>query len=882
MNRFKSFYFYILLIGLFSILLLSTTIQAQSKGSINGIEISLEKLRTGCYGRLYRARGVVYEVLGVASLRPAANATVNARLGGETVKFVTDVHGVFEIKLQIPEESEIEQLTELELEIKKGRHNREYSFSVSLVSPLKATVKTDRVRYEPGETVHFWSRIDDVLTGRPLAGIPVVITSSTGDRRETVTSKGGIAAANFVLSKDTSYGEEFVSVSAEGRELQSTKFNIRKHSTSNLLVRVKTTPEIVGPGEKAVVEVTVRSITGMPLRSAEVNINVLKKSMTGLTDISGKVIFNINTPNVPKSSDQYVHIAVEVQHPGYNRKNFSASFQMRVPNLNKVDNVSFYVDILAPLHGIVPNVNDRLIASVNTNDGKPPKKGTIVEFRGAAFKGGVAEATIDAYGLAEVPVHLTREAYAMYAGDECFSQTATTIEARVKGRSESESTRLCVPVLENVLVLPFVPKPAVELEESFEVAVERRPEAVTLPVNLELICSEHAGPVDSAIASPSIKTVRLKAPKNRLGVCNVLARPMLDLDKSSTFGQGVSCPILVKPSRASFPSLKFDKEQYNVKEKASLTISTPKGAPQSFAAVAVRDLARHAGEISFAEYFMNSEFQQRVLQADTNEANLILRSALLKYAVIDKNNYADGEEAILGPEMEIDALRLAETFRNTTVGQWMLAVEDFLFQSLASETLEDIVVGLGKYRRFKKDALNFVLENSGDEEAATLGEGMVTVNMLTDFDPSFCFENVAKRVARKRLVGLLQMLSAMFNPTENDETRSLVQSAVPPERKLSEMVRRGILSTADLRDPWGGSFVIRKTKKKPRFLLSADLEGYELLSPGPDGIMGTNDDIRDPWDRVIPEGTVYARVSGEDRLMARLAAISPERQCLKI
>jgi hypothetical protein len=51
--------------------------------------------------------------------------------------------------------------------------------------------------------------------------------------------------------------------------------------------------------------------------------------------------------------------------------------------------------------------------------------------------------------------------------------------------------------------------------------------------------------------------------------------------------------------------------------------------------------------------------------------------------------------------------------------------------------------------------------------------------------------------------------------------------------------------------------------------------GLELLSPGPDGNLGTADDVRDPFARVVPAGTPYAVASGEDALMAALSRSTP-------
>ena len=42
------------------------------------------------------------------------------------------------------------------------------------------------------------------------------------------------------------------------------------------------------------------------------------------------------------------------------------------------------------------------------------------------------------------------------------------------------------------------------------------------------------------------------------------------------------------------------------------------------------------------------------------------------------------------------------------------------------------------------------------------------------------------------------------------------------------------------------------------------LNGFELHSPGPDGKVGTADDVRDPFERVLRSGSPYAKAVEED------------------
>jgi hypothetical protein len=862
----------------FLALMFCEKLSAEEKRTVTGLDISLESLSTGYFDRPYRATGTVYEVIGIAGLRPVQNASVRARLGGKWMKFTTNERGVFVINLLVLKEATfdliINESPKLELEVQKGRFKREYAFPVSLQSPLQVVAKTDRKLYEPGETVHFWSRIDDAVTGRPLFGIPVVITTDRErQRRETVTSASGVAAFDFKLNSNAESGTGSVSIEVENRVTARVDFLVDNRATTDLMVAVRATPETAGQGEPVTIEVEVRSVRGTPMRVADVSVEVSSQKLQGKTDANGNAIFNIMAPVYSADSEGLVKIGGTARHAGCRASDFSGSFRVRPPS-------SYNINVLIPRGGLVPEVNDRLIVSVETAEGAPAKAGTTVELRGSAFKGKPIKTSVDRHGFASVPVRLSRGDYAMHAAGDCASRPAATIEVIAKGEGMAQkSESLCVPILESALALPFVQKPAVGPGEPIEVTLQRRPEAAGLPVTVELFCGEVAGPVDTKVAAPSSNTVHLTAPKERLGLCTVSARPMLDVNNSPSFGLGVSEPVLVLPSLPSFPELTLDSEMYSVKGRALLTIHSAPNAPKSWVAVAARDLAQHQGEVPFDEYFMNRELSQAVLDPSTPDADLLVRAAMISYASMEANEYESEAGEVSGPKMEYDAARLAIPLRNDAAGRWMVAVEHLLATSLNSGTVEQITTGKGASRKFRADAVDLALKREADEnseeEALTLANSKVTTDMLTELDPSFAFEAVARRVARNRLVHLMSVLASDLNPEENDQTRPLGRSAVPPERRLSDMVRRSVLSPTDLHDPWGNTFLLRKTGRSPRFVFSSDLEGYELLSPGPDGAVGTDDDVRDPWDRAVLEGTLYARVSGEDRLMAELSAISP-------
>ena len=83
-------------------------------------------------------------------------------------------------------------------------------------------------------------------------------------------------------------------------------------------------------------------------------------------------------------------------------------------------------------------------------------------------------------------------------------------------------------------------------------------------------------------------------------------------------------------------------------------------------------------------------------------------------------------------------------------------------------------------------------------------------------------DRVARRVARKGLVRLLAALAQFIDP--GGDRRSPV-AGDPPDRWLSRMVQRGAITAGDLRDPWGGGFILRRSSSSRRALSLSVLAG---------------------------------------------------------
>jgi hypothetical protein len=133
---------------------------------------------------------------------------------------------------------------------------------------------------------------------------------------------------------------------------------------------------------------------------------------------------------------------------------------------------------------------------------------------------------------------------------------------------------------------------------------------------------------------------------------------------------------------------------------------------------------------------------------------------------------------------------------------------------------------------------------------------------LLAVDSQVTFDNVARRVTRLKLFRVLAAVRAVKHDKQLDDDEPIWKD---PNALLRRMVRDGTLEQAALLDPWGGTLQFVTGNAGLPFI--SVVRGFTLASPGPDGVLGTGDDLKDPFARVVKSGTPYANAMKEDELV---------------
>lgn len=889
-----------------------------AQGARSGYELALHGAVVGELGHELALQGVAYVVDGLASLRAtkglAIDATITARKrrgkgkGREVVtrgKAVADGSGRFLLGVPMPQRALAAPRLELTVH-RPGQPGRTFEFGITASLPHHLDLLTDRQRFEPGETVRVWVRATMVRGGATVSGSGVRVTmldesgqpAGEGTLR---TSAAGVAAIDFPIPESASDGSwRVVATAIEGglADAAERSITVTRRTVERIQATVEIDQELLRPGETLSGRVIVRTPSGSAVRRARVELDRGDDDPLILeTNAEGVAAFRTPAPTFLSGEVSRATLVARVVHAAHGTIRASASYT--------ISRVSWMVEATPSAGGLVPEVDTELFLSVNDPRGRPIAAGTKVKVRSVGLPNGLAEVTTDSRGLAVVSLELPRGSAAQRRSGPCQGDVATTVEVEVLAE-QPITARLCVPVAAKALVLPRATQPLASPGDDVVVTIQRRPVVRNRPVLVEAIWSGRA--VAWAWAEAREDRVTLHLPDRLQGVVELRARPSwpsdrqrpLDQPGATALGVGASTAILVRPTDAFSLTIAPERELYRVREQASVQLRASQPPGQGWIALLVRDEAAHGGEGSWDLNWIRQELQEALSRSSEPEGELFLRVSLASLVSPDTPQ-TEPPPLIIPPWASSCSTGAYQPHRVLSTGVLRDPVarrEELLRRGLAPimSGIERVVAAMGASERSREGVVrsaggkrltfhpqviaNLVAARRlSRDQARTLGGEPLTVAMITGADSSFTFDAVARRVARARLVRLLNGLAQLADP--DNPAASRASSNDPPERWLSVLVQLGMIEAEALVDPWGRPFTFRAiTGREPAVVVSERALRFELASPGPDGVLGTADDIRDPFERVVPRGTPYAVGSGEDALMEQLSRLATGNRVL--
>lgn len=877
-----------------------------------GYELALSGATSGERGGALRLSGIAYEVHGLSELRASAGLEIEVAITAwrrdgsgrdriETARTRSGEGGRFEIVITVPAVDLSSPLLEISI-ARAQRPGRTFRFGLAQLASRDLDVLSDRMRYEPGETVHAWSLLRRTRGRAPIAGSALRLQlldprGAPAAEAHASTGQSGAVSADLVIPPGADPGSWTLVVSGEDVQQAQRSILVVQRTVERLDVRVTLDHELLEPGATVRGRVQVSTPSGSPVRGATVLVSLGDPSATALelvTDELGVARIDGHAPSFLSGDVATMTVIARVTHAAYGTLAASATYTMA--------RTRWLVTATPEAGGIVPELDTELFLSVADPRGQPIAAGTELEVRGLGLRGGRASASTDAHGIAQVTVRLPRGAAARMQGGACSNDPSTSFEVEVSA-SPPIVARICVRVAIDAQLLARARAPIVAPGAPLEIEVQRRPEASGRPVLLELLDGGRAlafGWIDASARAGSIAI-----PSDVQGTLRVRARAVAPADASrpidrpgATFvGKGSIGGVIVRPGDAFALDLSPDRELHRVRERAEIVAHASIAPDGGWLTLVARDEAAHGGERDYAREWIAAELRDAIRGAIDPAHDRFVRSAIASGLPIDtgvseppplvREPWDSGGSVWvpahgIGGGVPRDPIAAREELRRRGVRAAMVTIERVVSRLGAASDPEraQFTRASGRSVAFRPDLIEQLIRSGelAEGNARTLGGQRMTVAMLTELDPSFTFDRVARRVARARLVRLMSALAAFASP--DDPAAARASSAQPPDRWLARMVQLGMIEAEALIDPWGRPFEFRRVSGRPAFVISERAIDFELSSPGPDGALGNADDVKSPFERVVPERTPYAVASGEDALIEQLSRLAPGQRVL--
>lgn len=857
------------------------------RGDVTGLEMTIE-------GTLHAVRGgelswfvTVYEVMHRRDLRPAPGVTLRVTAsfseGPSLFEAQTDADGRAVLTVAIPDDLDFSPTLVVEAVSPRGIR-RTFDASIEIAPSTRVELFLDRDVAPPSGSVLAFGRVLDGQDGHVVPGAEVTVGVRTPSGaalsgvRDVVTDARGVFSTELSLP-DHVMDAQVVASTEDGSATHAV--SIATISRVALWVRASPARPVVAPGEAVVVDVEIRDDAGVLVPDARIDWSdapTPEDEPPIRTDGSGhaRLTWNIDRLAVPSGEWADQGRELRVVHPAHGTATGVASVRVapRGP----------FVTWAVEGGALGPGLAGRVLVRLTEADGSAVAS-REVRLSGARFARSV-EARTDEEGVAVFEVTAAASAATRDGDDEdslvgCVGPTAVAARLEILGASATDRA-ICLPLDPDATLAV---RGHVGASGTIDVSVERRSDVASRPVVITALASREGAwtPIARTTLSASARTASLTITSATGEAIWVRARPVVGQGQEV---RGGSTLVWSAPdARASSWTGGFEASE----AQATLGAS---GGPSSSGLVAVDPSNGARLEASFVAAlgplgaaigrwhgaaFVDAVAASHVPSDDTAPA--VLRDGNIEPLPLP-------DEAV-GLGLLRDPWRTRARFVRGRLGSLMRAVETYV-DAHVSSSLDEVAVAEGAGHRFNHEVLEAALEESGlgDERAAALDGEPLDIDALTALDPAFTFDHVAERITRARLFRMLGFLRDLVRERELDMpwARRGDPSAYPLSLlEADDVPWHGdvIPERAHLFDAWGHPFVLVPVRGAPRFTFLQPVSGYELTSAGPDGRIGTRDDVLDPFARVLPSGGVYAEAVGEDELVARLSSVELGRATLE-
>ena len=758
----------------------------------------------------------------------------------------------------------------LEVAVRSPLGNATHATSINIYPGGRIMLTMDKKLYQPSQVIHIRALALRSMDLKPVARRPIKIQIK--DPKDNVvfvqsqkTSRFGITSVDWQLADEINLGKYTIEAWAEGSGQggrSSQTVEVKRYVLPKFKVALETDRSFYRPGEMVHGTVRARYFFGKPVASAEVALDVRSRLHGPVvihrippckTDKDGRCTFQLALP------------AAGARYPGTGEVRILAKVRDTANHLEQGDlsvpltSRPFRLSLVPENSHLVPGVFNRVHLIAGYPDGRPASKARVRLWAGKrTWQGRTDDLGVATFSL--IPgKNRSRCAGQSSDGDPATGSGGMALRASITdGLGQRGATDRCIPVARAgaVLVRPVrslvSPGQAVEMKV---LAAPARSFARRGQVYVDVVKAGQTLATYTAFTRRGKATAKFFPDPSLFGLLELRGYRI----SRSGARQGTSRMVYVDhPGRLKIKA-SADKAVYRPGERAHLKFQvidsrTGDGVQAALGLLALdeavvamggmqdntpklfftlasqargqgQDLSAHPGGRPLSHWVIShKEDQQRRARAAT-----VLLAALHPAAssLWETNPWKEREQAWdrLAPRL-------------------IRSVKDFM---------TDHSVGRRTSRgwRFVPNLLpRMVLAKAiPPEQLRDPWQRIVRPWHLRGADRSFAFDPLARALAPQKLEDIYTALSAVWDKLAlpRERMRKLKRKKWPlilTPHLLARLVEMGQLKPADIIDPWGKPFRVRKI---PRLFINPYYSGlvsrYHIHSAGPDRTFGTKDDI---------------------------------------
>ena len=838
---------------------------------------------------------VQIEVVGYPTavvMKPLAGATVEATWDPETlglgadpappVRAVADAAG--RVHLEVPVPPGKQAALTLLIEARSGEHRRTRSVSVQRVQPHRVGLHVPDPQVVPGSTISSWVRVQSAITGEPMPRTPVTLELMEGGTSRftarVTTDLAGMAMIRVPIPRTeepwwtwdlraTTFGIDGEAAGSAGATL-----SLREETPGTPRMSASWATAAVRTGDKVAFVVRIRdasedAVVALPVRTwigpkgtrpPKDTREWEKVSTQTLTNVRGEVEGSTIAPTTVATGGTTIRLVARARVDG-NDLEQEVSVSVGMPSSS--------AELFPEASSIVPGIEQHMLLRVQDARSRPVSATFNVEGDGLR-----ARVTTDKFGEADITWAAPYDLGARRDVGPCSGGVAAAVVVRPEGEVPALAPRrgpfeLCVKVDREAAGLVRADTTLARAGERARVRVLTAPAAGARQVKgpWSVVLSSWDGAESAgAWVEDGAEGAEIKLPPGASGLWSISA--------VSPGRKGISREaagvVLVTPT--TLPQLVARIAGGRaapgdaVEVEADLTDGHGRALPGSVSAIVI-DL-HGGGSLGGLDQLDTRNRLCSAVEQGGFEAASGSPDERCKGLIEGDPSLEGARRGMLGGRLTApiaadadpgkEGEPLVEAFR-----QVVRSLEGAVFEATESaDRLREARRKGPKGWAFNAELMELVTSEM-DPAPQTPGGEPLTLADLVAVDPQVSFDNVARRVTRLKLFRALIAVRAFRRERSLDPDDQLPKD---PNVMLRRLVSGGQLEPSMLLDPWGGTMEFVKTAGPPLPLLSV-VRGFELRAPGPDGVLGNADDVRDPFARVLRSGTPYAEAVQEDRIV---------------